>query len=260
MKIAAVQSCPIFKDRAANIKMLVELVITAAEAGAKLIVLNELATTGYSFMSYEDAQPYAEHIEDWPNSWSKSNVPSSLFAMQELTAKYGCAIAWGLVTVSGVNRTDYLHNSQVLMLPDGSITWVNKLNLWGNDWLWAIPGKQSPPIVKFMGKKIGLLICRDVRDKSSGFKDFYEKGDTDIVAFSSNFGDGGFPSTSWMDFAKDNRTTFVVSNRYGQEGSNNFGEGGVCIIEPPSGGREYGRVHCEGLKWNEPCIVYAEVP
>jgi predicted amidohydrolase len=165
-----------------------------------------------------------------------------------------------MATIADVNRSNRLHNSQVLLLPDGSFKTYNKVNLWGNDFLWAEPGRESPPTVRFMGKKIGLLICRDVRDSSSGFKDFYEKGDADIVAFSSNFGDGGFPSTSWMDFAKNNRTTFVVSNRYGREGANNFGEGGVCVIEPPSNGREYGRVHCDGLKWNEPCIVYAEVP
>jgi predicted amidohydrolase len=240
--------------------MITSMAITAAEAGAELIVFNELCTTGYSFMGYEDARPYAEHIEDWPNGWSRSNPPGSLLAMRELTAKYGCCIAWGLVTIAGVNRTNHLHNSQVLMLPDGSITWVDKLNSWGNDWLWSTPGTKSPPIVRWGGKKIGLLICRDIRDKSSSFEDFYEKGDADIVAFSSNFGDGGFPSTSWMDFAKTNRTTLVVSNRYGREANNNFGEGGICVIEPPSKGREYGRVHCEGLKWGEPCIVYADVP
>jgi predicted amidohydrolase len=256
VKVAAIQFAPTLKDRQENLTAAVILATRAAQAGAKLIVLPELCLSGYSLMSADEARPFAEHVDDWPNSWSKSNPPSSLLAMHQLTAKYGCAIAWGLITVS---QGDLLHNSQVLMTPDGKIATYNKVNLWGNDFLWAEVGKQSPPIVKFGGYRIGLLICRDVRDKSSGFKDFYEKGDADIVAFSSNFGDGGFPSTSWMDFAKLNRTTFVVSNRYGQEGANNFGEGGVCVIEPPSGGREYGKVHCEGLKWGEPCIVYADV-
>jgi len=257
MRVAAIQMAPRFKDRPGNLKTALILATQAAQAGARLIVLPELCTTGYSFMSAEEARPFAEHIEDWPNSWSKSNPPGSLFAMQGLTSKYQCAVAWGIATISD---TDKLYNSQVLMTPDGKITTYNKVNLWGNDFLWAEGGQQSPPIVTFGGQKIGLLICRDVRDRSSDFKDFYEKGDADIVAFSSNFGDGGFPSTSWMDFAKENRCTFVVSNRYGQEGPNNFGEGGICIIEPPPKGREYGRVHCEGLKWNEPCIVYADVP
>lgn len=260
MLVAAVQMAPKFKDPQENLTAMTILASRAGEAGAKLIVLPELATTGYSFMSYEEARPYAEHIEDWPNGWSRSNPPRTLLAMRELASKYNCCIAWGLITISGVNRTNQLHNSQVLMFPDSSIEWVDKLNSWGNDWLWSTPGKKSPPVVNFEGKKIGLLICRDVRDRSNAFKDFYEPGDADIVAFSSNFGDGGFPSTSWMDFAKENRCTFVVSNRYGQEGANNFGEGGICVIEPPSKDREYGRVHCEGLVWNQPCIVYADVP
>lgn len=259
MKVAAVQFAPSFKDRQENLTAAVILASRAAQSGAKLIVLPELCTTGYSFMSYGEARPFAENIDAWPG-YSRSNPPSTMFAIREVAAKYGCAIAWGMMTIADVNRTNKLYNSQILMLPDGTFKTYNKVNLWGNDFLWAENGQESPPIVNFGGKRIGLLICRDVRDKSSALKDFYEKGDADIVAFSSNFGDGGFPSTSWMDFAKENRTTLVVSNRYGQEGANNFGEGGICVIEPPSDGREYGRVHCEGLKWNEPCIVYAEVP
>lgn len=50
-----------------------------------------------------------------------------------------------------------------------------------------------------------------------------------------------------------NHTTLVVSNRYGTEIPNNFGEGGICGIYPDQ------RVMTEGLVWNQDCTVYAEV-
>lgn len=258
MLVAAVQYAPFFKNVKANLAVARDLVTQAAKEGAKLIVLPELALAGYSFLSSAEARLYAEDISQFPNGFHKSYEPISMRTMAAMAKQYDCAIVWGLITIPDVTK-GVLHNTQVLMLPNGEFHQYHKLNLWGNDFLWAQPGNTSPPIVKWRGKRIGLLICRDVRDKSSGFKDFYEKGDADIVAFSANFGDGGFPSVSWMDFAKDNQVTLIVSNRYGREQNNNFGEGGICIIEPPVPGRENGKVHCKGLKWNEPCIVYAEV-
>jgi hypothetical protein len=40
----------------------------------------------------------------------------------------------------------------------------------------------------------------------------------DVVCLSANWGDGGFPAVSWMDFVEENSTCLIVSNRYGQEG------------------------------------------
>lgn len=253
MKVAAVQFAPVFKDKQANLASVVALATTAAEAGAKLIVLPELCTTGYSFMSYSDARPYAEEVEQYPNGWSRSNPPGSLFAMQKLVDTYGVGIAWGIASIGGVNRTNTLYNTQVFLYP-GGFKHYNKLNFYGNDYLWATPGTESPPIVTWNGKRIGLMVCADIRDKSDEIDDFYEKGDADIVAFSANFGSGAFPSKAWMKFVKRNQMTLVVSNRYGQEVNNDFGFGGVCVIDPTL------KVHCDGLRWKEPCIVYADVP
>jgi len=243
MKVAAVQFAPEFKERERNIQLGAALIVEAAGNGAKLIVLPELCTTGYSFMSEADVRPFAEVIDD--DAGGKS---MDLFA--RMSQQLGVAIAWGLVEQDAV--TNDLYNSQLLVRPTGQWASCRKLNLWGNDFLWAKEGKGSPPIVDYLGKKVGLLICRDVRDKAPAWEDLYEKGDADIVCFSSNWGDGGFPSVNWVQFAKNNNTFLVVSNRYGREANNNFGEGGICVIEP------CGKVRCDGLRWNEDCIVYAE--
>lgn len=218
-----------------------KLLQEAASKGAELIVFPELATSGYSFMSEKDVRPHAEVLD---------GSGPIVQHFQGLSKLYDVAIVWGMPGITQKGLT----NSQVMVTPEGDLRSYDKVNPWGNDFIWATPGEASPPVVTWRGKKIGLLICRDVRDKSSEIESFYEPGDADIVAFSSNFGDGGFPALAWMSFVKSNRVWLVVSNRYGKESCNNFGEGGICVISPDS------KVHCEGLVWEAPCIVYADVP
>lgn len=250
MKVATIQMCPVFKDRKANLKHLSLMVTRAAEAGAKLIVAPELATTGYSFMDREDAEPFAEVLQ-----YPSEDPDSSFRTFRAISRRLGVHVVWGVLEKS--LATGNLFNSQVLVSPDGSFESYSKCNFFGNDHLWATPGRANPPVrrIKVEGRtyKVGLLICRDVRDKSPKIDSFYEPGDADVVCLSANWGDGGFPATAWMDFAKDNRATLIVSNRYGREKPNNFGEGGICIISPD------GTVNCKGLLWEKDCIVYGEV-
>lgn len=254
MKVAAIQFCPTWKDKPGNIRRAGQLVIEAAAQGARLIVLPELCTTGYGFMSKADAEPFAEVLTEFQAE--EGRLEKSMNAMFTLAKRLGVHVVWGLVEKD--YGTGHLYNSQVLMCPSGRYESMRKVNRWGNDFLWAQPGRSNPPILPCdLGegvKKVGLLICRDVRDKKDSHWDsFYEKGDADIVCLSANWGDGGFPATTWMEFVEDNNTTLIVANRYGQEGPNDFGEGGSCVIRPPD------LVSCEGLAWSQDCIVLAEV-
>jgi len=260
---------PKFKDSLGNLRRAAALVVQAAEAGAQLIVLPELVTSGYGFMNKAEAEPYAEVIAAFDPAKVRrfaadpqAELPPgpaptpSMDIMFGIAMKHHAHVAWGLAEKD--TGTGELYNSQVLMCPDGRYESMRKINRWGNDFLWSRPGRANPPIMTCsLGgetKKVGLLICRDIRDKfDDKWDSFYEKGDADIVCFSANWGDGGFPATSWMDFVKSNNVTLIVANRYGYEIPNDFGEGGSCIIEPPD------TVTCEGLIWKQDCIIYAEV-
>jgi predicted amidohydrolase len=255
LKVAAIQFSPKYGDCPGNLRRLASLTVRAAKGGAKIIVLPELAISGYSMMSRQAAEPFAEVLSEFKPSATVS-MDSSMQAFYAIARTYGAHIAWGLVERD--YGTGKLYNSQVLMCPDGSFESYRKINFFGNDYLWASEGRSNPPIRKTViddrEVKIGLLICRDVRDKKDDdWKSFYEPGDADIVCLSANWGDGGFPATAWMDFVKDNKTTLIVANRYGREIPNDFGEGGVCIIAPD------GKVQCEGLLWEQDCIVFGQV-
>jgi predicted amidohydrolase len=252
VRVAAVQFAPRFKEKSANVATMVRLAEEAAKGGAKLIVLPELATTGYSFMSAEEADPFGE-----PFAHFLSNEVSgcdSAEALYKVANQHKVAIVYGFVEKDTGNGK--LYNSQAYLAPGGHVESYRKVNPWGNDYLWAQEGRSNPPVIDcaMTDKRVGLLICRDIRDKrDDAWTSFYSPGDADVVAFSTAWGDGGFPAVAWMDFVKENRVALVVSNRYGQETNNNFGEGGSCVIAPS------GRVACAGLRWSEDCIVYGEV-
>lgn len=253
MKVAAVQFRPKFKDVQGNLQRMTPLIHEAAQNQAEIVVLPELCTTGYGFMSRGEAEPLCEQISDF----SRAGGAESMNHMHALCKLLNVCIVWGVAEIDFGSRD--LFNTQVLMTPSGNHISYRKVNLWGNDWLWSKGGQSNPPVTQIRGrdgkvKKVGLLICRDAIDqKDSNWTEFYEPGDADFVCFSANWGDGGFPSGTWMSFVDNNKCCLVVSNRYGYEIPNQFGEGGACIIHPDQS------IHVEGLKWNEDCIVYGDV-
>lgn len=255
LRCAAIQFAPVFGKKRENQRKLVRLIEEAAAGGAKIVVAPELALNGYSYMSEEEALVDAEIITLGPALRAIDEIPTTKL-MYQLAARLNIHIAWGMVELD--EGTSKLYNSQVLMSPDGSYVSYRKINHFGNDYLWATHGQGNPPVttIETDGKdwRVGLLICRDVRDKKDQHWDsFYEPGDADLVLLSANWGRGAFPATAWMDFVENNKTSLVVANRYGQEVNNDFGAGGVCVIE------RNGKVHCKGLQWNADCIVYGEV-
>ncbi len=266
MRVAAIQFAPEFKKPKENLLRAGKLILEAARNGAKLIVLPELMTTGYSFLSAEEAEPFAEipSLVKQEEAGSLAQMGWSVGYMARLAGKLGVKLVWGFVEKDpGTNK---LYNSQAFLEVDPNDTSLQGIYLetyrkicrWGNDFIAFSAGESNPPVVRTVidGQewKVGLLICRDIRDKKDAkWSSFYEPGDADVVAFSAAWGDGGFPAVSWMDFVEENKTALIVSNRYGRETCNNFGEGGICVIEAS------GKVHCDGIKWNEDCIVYADL-
>lgn len=263
MRVSAIQMAPIWGDKNASLKKAAKLIATAAEGGSDLIVLPELAFVGYSHMRPSDVEPLAEQVLSFRAEEGKVTTPvTSMTVMYTLARKYKVHLAWGLAEKDP--GTGDLYNTQVYMDPTGYYTSFRKVNPFGNDYLWSTPGIGNPPVIQRAGpfrhgegmttKNLGLLICRDIRNKKDDdWKRFYRPGDADIICFSAAWGDGGFPSTTWVDFATENKVTLIVSNRYGTEVNNNFGAGGSCIIRPS------GKILVDGLKFWEDCIVSAEI-
>lgn len=237
-----------------NYRMITPLLNQAIQTGSELIVLPELCLTGYSFLSQEDAAKVAEPFD------GKTFRVMRTFAIQA-----NAYVSWGYLEYDP--KTNKMYNSATMVSPEGEIvTKYRKINLWGNDHLWATPGSEIAPIVNTKFGETSIIICRDLRDKipnfiqrfaSEGDKKHYDGRQVDLVVASTNWGKGGFPSTTWMEFVAQNKCTLIVANRWGTEFngsfSNEFGQGGVAIIESDW------KIHIDGIKFSQDCVVTAVI-
>src|SRR5487761_1497272 len=78
-RVAAIQYEPTLGEKERNVSALLRLVETAAQHDARLIVLPEIATTGYCWLSREEIAPYVEPIPG-PTTDRSSAWPLSMAA------------------------------------------------------------------------------------------------------------------------------------------------------------------------------------
>ena len=133
------------KDR--NVTRSLEFITTAADHGARLIVLPELANSGYVFETREEAFELAEEIPSGPTctAWAK------------------IAAERGLYLVAGISERDgqALYNSAVVIGPDGYIGTFREVHLWNAENLFFEPGNLGFPVFQTPIGRIGTFICYD---------------------------------------------------------------------------------------------------
>jgi 5-aminopentanamidase len=120
----------------------------AADAGAAIIVLPELAPSGYVFASPAEARSLAEPA-DGPvvTEWAR-------FARRR-----------GVVVVGGfceLGADGQLYNSAVLADPGGVRAVYRKVHLWDAESGFFVPGSAPPPVVATEFGAIAMMICYDV--------------------------------------------------------------------------------------------------
>jgi N-carbamoylputrescine amidase len=120
----------------------------AAKAGANLIVLSELATTGYCFDSREEAFAHAEPVPGGPiiRGWIA-------FAKENKVYVVGC--------LPEVDRQQ-LFDTAVLVGPDGYVGKYRKTHLWNEEKLFFTPGNLGFPVFDTRIGRIALLVCWDI--------------------------------------------------------------------------------------------------
>jgi N-carbamoylputrescine amidase len=120
----------------------------AVGANANLIVLPELATTGYSFGSREEAFSHAEPV---PGGRTVGDWAA-------YAAEHGVYIVGCLPEVEGLR----LFDTAVLVGPDGHVGKYRKTHLWNEEKLFFTPGDLGFPVFDTRIGRIGLLICWDI--------------------------------------------------------------------------------------------------
>lgn len=145
MKIAIVQFEPILGKPEQTINKLSSLFSSCNNAD--LIILPELANSGYNFNSKEEAFESSEELENG----------KFVNFLIEKAKKLNAGI------VAGINEreSDKLYNSAILVDETGVIGKYRKLHLFLNEPDFFEKGDTRLPIFDFKGYKIGMLICFD---------------------------------------------------------------------------------------------------
>ncbi|MEO9058452.1 MAG: nitrilase-related carbon-nitrogen hydrolase [Ktedonobacteraceae bacterium] len=234
-RVAAVQYEPTLGEKEQNLADLLRLVEEAAQQEARLIVLPEMATTGYCWESRAEIAPQVEPIPG-----------PTTDRFQQLSNKYGCYIAVSLPEVDPT--TDVYYNSMALIGPEGIVGTYRKIHSYISEPRWARDGDLGMPVWETPLGRLAGLICMDAT--------FFEAGripalhGADVLLFPTNWLDEKCPSSSWMARAFENGVYFISANRYGLERGVQF-SGGSCIINPDGSIQNY-------IDTGE-CIVYGEV-
>jgi predicted amidohydrolase len=147
VRIAVAQYEPHVGELDGNLAQAVRWATAAATEGADLIVLPELASSGYVFRDAEEAQRCAEDPDDGP----------TVRALRDVCAAHGCHIVAGLNERDG----DCRHNSAILVGTDGRLATYRKLHLYFDEQSWFEAGDELP-IVDLPFGKVGIIICYDL--------------------------------------------------------------------------------------------------
>jgi predicted amidohydrolase len=215
-RVAAIQYAPTLGEKEKNVRDLLRLVEDAASHDARLIVLPEMATTGYCWVSSDEIAPYMEPI---PGPTTER--------FQSVASGHNCFIALGLPEVD--LETGIYYNSMVLLGPDGIIGTYRKLHMDLGDQRWARDGDLGIPVWDTPLGRISALLGGDAK--------YFEVAriaalhEADLLVAPTNWTDETSPSCWWMTRALENKLAVVAANRYGRERGVLF-RGGSWILNP----------------------------
>jgi predicted amidohydrolase len=233
VRVACQQIAPVVGDLEGNRRLTSEAIAEAVAAGAQVVVLPELATSGYVFDSAEEARSCAEP-PDGPTlrSWSHALAGSDAFAIGGF-----CELA----------EEGVLYNSAALVDANGLVAVYRKIHLWDREKLFFEPGSDCAPVVETRFGRIGVQVCYDLNfpEVARGLT----LGGADLIVLPTNSPrfprpDGERPMEIVLAMASAhlNHVFFAMCDRCGHErgvewvgGSVVCDEWGWILAGPPEG-------------------------
>ena len=214
MKLAAVQHDIVWEDREANFARLAPLVAGAAGLGARLVLLTETFSTGFSMT---------------PGIGEPEDGPSAEF-LRALAAQHGIWVGGTCPEIAPGNELPF--NSFVLAGPDGTTHRYRKLHPFTHAGEHErFQAGEKPVTVEIDGLRVTPFVCYDLR-----FADvFWTAGpDTDVYLVPANW-----PSPRrhhWQTLlqarAIENQAYVVGCNRVGTAGDGTEHVGDSRIVSP----------------------------
>lgn len=149
MKIGIVQLDVAFGKPDENLEKIISL---TKDNKADLLVLPELANSGYLFSDKNELNKLSEIIE----------TGKFCNALKQISSEMNCHIVSGICE----RADDKFYNSSVLFYPDGRHFVYRKIHLFDNEKKWFEPGNKILEVNEISGNnfkkvKIGMMICFD---------------------------------------------------------------------------------------------------
>jgi len=147
VRVACRQLAPVIGDLDANRRITREAVREAVDAGARIVVLPELATSGYVFESPDEARACAE----------PAGGPT--------LAGWAEAAGGDAVVVGGfceLGDDGALYNSAAVVDGSGVLAVYRKIHLWDREQLFFEPGRACAPVLETRAGRIGVAVCYDL--------------------------------------------------------------------------------------------------
>jgi predicted amidohydrolase len=147
-RVCVQQLDPVVGDLDGNRRLALSAIAEAIEAGAEVIVLPELVTSGYMFESAQEAAsaaivPDHEILREWADVARRDDV----------------IIAGGFAERGEDGNT---YNSAAVIDPTGLRAVYRKLHLWDREKLWFEPGAEPPPVFETSVGRLSVIVCYDV--------------------------------------------------------------------------------------------------
>ncbi|MBE0448423.1 MAG: acyltransferase [Actinobacteria bacterium] len=144
MKVGFFQFAPTFGEIERNVEYVIERL---SPVEADVIVLPELFSTGYQFVSREEVEALSEDI---PHGYTSHQLT-------ELCREKGFYLVAGMAERSAGK----VFNSAALFGPDGHIVTYRKTHLFFEEKLWFEPGDTGFLVFDIGDARLGLMVCFD---------------------------------------------------------------------------------------------------
>jgi predicted amidohydrolase len=147
-RVAVQQLAPSIGDLTGNRALALTAIREAIDAGADVVVLPELITSGYLFSSREELAPAAigrdhEILAEWAAEAARADV----------------VIVAGFAERGGGGA---IYNSAALLDAGGLRAVYRKLHLWDGEKQLFTAGSEAPPVVDTRVGRVGVVICYDL--------------------------------------------------------------------------------------------------
>ena len=262
VRVACLQIAPVVGDAEGNRRLARAAIGEAVDAGARLVVLPELATSGYVFESSDEARACAEPA-DGP----------SLSGWSEEAARGDAVVVGGLCELGEDGR---LYNSAAVVDGGGVLGVYRKIHLWDRERLFFEPGRECAPVLETPVGRVGVGVCYDLNfpEVARGLA----LAGADIVVLPSNLprsprpaGERPIEVTLAMATAHLNHVFVALCDRCGPERGVEWVGGSVVCDEwgwllagpPPDFGRGLVLADCDFARardkaWNERNDVFGD--